>query len=260
MIGRFFAIFCFLPITALAAASPQYELSQEQIGGTEFSGSSVNYEFRAIIGEAINSFSNSASYLLDQGRTWLSYVAPTGSSTVTIQYAVPEGRVGVEQTNDDTVFYLSIRTADDADDVVLFTTALATTSVDGTYLADIDLTSVATGTYDIGFKGSQHLTRVLQDVPIGFGSTTLNFSTTDYASTTRGSIRLLAGDVNGAGDSAATLGDDVVNSVDLSAILAVLDDSDATGNGIRANLNQDTAVNSVDLSIMLDNLDAQGDN
>lgn len=60
--------------------------------------------------------------------------------------------------------------------------------------------------------------------------------------------------------SAANLGDDVVNSIDLSLLLPDLDETDNTGNAIRVNLNQDTAVNSVDLSIMLDNLDVEGDN
>lgn len=259
MVRGFLIILLLLPLQIYAATSTNYEISQEQIGGTEFSAGSTNFEFRAIIGEVINAFSNSANYLLDQGRTWLSSALTTGSSTVTIRYAIPEGRVGALGTNDDTVFYLSVRTASNADDIVLYTTELATTSVDGTYLVELDL-GVATGTYDIGLKGSQHLTRVLQDVPIGVGSTTLNFSTADYASTTRGSVRLLAGDVNGTGDSVATLGDDVVNSVDISTVLTVLDDSDLTGNNIRSNLNQDVVVNSVDLSLMLNNLDAEGDN
>ena len=71
---------------------------------------------------------------------------------------------------------------------------------------------------------------------------------------------LLTGDISGNLSSAANLGDDVINSVDLSLLLPDLDKTDSTGNAIRANLNQDTVINSVDLSIMLDNLDKEGDN
>jgi hypothetical protein len=61
------------------------------------------------------------------------------------------------------------------------------------------------------------------------------------------------------GTSTSTLGDDVVNSVDLSIILPELDLDDPTGNAIRSNLNQDVVINSVDLSIMLKNLDQNGE-
>ena len=178
-----------------------------------------------------------------------------------IQWAVPQGRVGAAETNDDTEFYLTVRTATNGDDVILDTDPVATllmTDVDGTYSTPVDL-FVDPGTYDIGFKGGQHLTRVLQDVALVTGSNTLNFTQSDN-SAPKGSVVLLAGDVNGAGTSPATLGDDVVNAVDISTLLAVLDDDDPTGNAIRPNLNQDVVVNSVDLSLMISNLDVEGDN
>jgi len=55
------------------------------------------------------------------------------------------------------------------------------------------------------------------------------------------------------------LGDDVVNSVDISVLLDDLDLGDASGNFVRSNINQDTSVNSVDFSIILKNLDKIGD-
>lgn len=180
--------------------------------------------------------------------------------TVTINSVRPQGRVGTDQTNSDTTFYLTIRTADDADDVLLFTQgSLATTDVAGVGTATIDLVGISPGTYDIGLKGHQHLTRVLNDVTLIAGNNVLNFTQPDN-SAGRGTQVLLTGDVNGAGTDPATLGDDVVNSVDISALLVNIDDDDLTGNAIRSNLNQDVVVNSVDLSWMISNLEVAGDN
>ena len=66
----------------------------------------------------------------------------------TIQWAVPELRVGAVETNDDMTFFLTVRTSDDSDDVILFTqNALATTDTDGTYSTPIELT-IPAGTYN----------------------------------------------------------------------------------------------------------------
>lgn len=181
-------------------------------------------------------------------------------TTATVDMAVPEIRDGTPSTNDDVSFFLTVRTATDADDVILFTqSVLASTENDGTYAIPIDLTGIGPGTYDIGIKGHQHITRVLNDVTLVGGNNVLNFSKTDN-SVGKGSVVLLGGDVNGAGSTPATLGDDVVNSVDISTLLTVLDDDDLTGNTLRPNINQDVVVNSVDLSIMIKNLDVEGDN
>jgi len=181
-------------------------------------------------------------------------------TTATIDMAVPELRDGVASTNDDTEFFLTVRTSTDTDDVILFTqSVLASTSNDGTYTTPITLTGINPGTYDIGIKGHQHITRILNDVTLVGGNNVLNFSKADN-STGKGSVVLLGGDVNGAGTTPATLGDDVVNSVDISTLLSVLDDDDLTGNTLRPNINQDVVVNSVDLSIMIKNLDVEGDN
>jgi len=245
-----------LPFVTLAAAtSTNYQLNQEGSGFTEFNASSTNYQFDAVIGEPIVGEAISSNYILDQGKTWSS-----GDPTITILYAIPQLRYSGAGDNDDVVFFLTVRTSDNEDDVISFTSDTATSTVGGAYHTPIELTDISTGLYDIGFKGKAHLTRVLQDVSITSGNTVLNFSETDYSLETEGSVVLLAGDINGSGVGAANFGDDVVNSVDLSIILAELDDSDPTGNDIRSNFNQDTAINSVDLSIMLDNLDVEGDN
>lgn len=182
------------------------------------------------------------------------------SPTITINSVRPQGRVGTDQTNSDTTFYVTVRTVNDADDVVLFTQIdLATTDVAGVSTATIDLTGISPGTYDIGLKGHQHLTRVLNDITLVAGNNVLNFTQLDN-SVPRGTQVLLTGDVNGTGVDPANLGDDVVNSVDISTLLVNIDDDDLTGNAIRSNLNQDIVVNSVDLSWMIGNLDVTGDN
>ena len=176
----------------------------------------------------------------------------------TVQWAVPEGRVGAPGTNDDTDFYLTVR--DPGTHAILSTvptSSLLTTSTDGTFLTPTEI-NVAPGTYDIGFKGHQSLTRILRSVPIVSGTNVLNFTQPDN-SAPKGIQVLLAGDVNGAGTSPATLGDDVVNSVDISTLLTDIDQDDPSGNALRPNLNQDVVVNSVDLSLMIGNLDKEGD-
>lgn len=176
-----------------------------------------------------------------------------------IQWAVPEMRVGAPETNDDATFYLAMRTQTDADNVILFTQpTLANLSNDGTYSTPIYLGSHTTGDYDLTIKTHQHLTKKLNDIAMVAGTNTLNFSTLNNA-VLKGSEVLLAGDISNAGTSPATLGDDVVNSIDLSLALNVIDDDDPTGNVLRANLNQDVVVNSVDLSMMIKNLDAEGE-
>ena len=136
---------------------------------------------------------------------------------------------------------------------------LATTTIAGTYATSITLTGITDGVYDIGIKTHQHLTKILQDVTLSSATTTvLNFTNTTNTSI-YGPQVLLAGDINGSTSTPADLGDDVVNSVDLSIIINDLDKDDPTGNDIRSNLNEDVVVNSVDLSLMLKNLDKEGE-
>ncbi len=173
-----------------------------------------------------------------------------------VKWAIPEGRVGAAGTNWDTIFYVTVKTADGA--TTLFTMpALATTDTWGRYLTPINM-GVGPGTYDIFIKGHHSITKKLDNVALAAGLNRLNFTQADN-STATGTIRLLAGDISGSTSSPATMGDDVINAVDLSIILSHLDEPDPTSRDIRANINQDPAVNSVDLSLMLNNLDAEGD-
>jgi len=255
--GFVFLMTFLLPLVVYArSTSPNFILTQEEVGPTETDADSANYEFKAEIGAPGVSTSTSANYIYNHGTWWMK----GGGVKAVIQWAVPEMRVGAVETNDDAQFYLTVRTADNADDVILFTQPdLKMTNVNGTYLAAIDFTGIAPGVYDIGIKTSAHLTKVLDDVVLVDGVNTLNFSQLDN-SAPKGAVVLAAGDVSNAGVDPASLGDDVVNSVDISIVLNVLDDDDLTGNNIRANLNQDVVVNSVDLSLMLSHLDEEGEN
>jgi hypothetical protein len=182
-----------------------------------------------------------------------------GQVDATVRWAVPEGRVGAPATNWDSTFYLKVTPSDDNDKTPLFVMDdLETTDVTGEFATPISLTGVSNGTYDVSFKSHQHLSVKLDNVALSSSTTSLNFTQADN-SVPLGSLRLLAGDISGAGTSPATLGDNVINSVDLSIMLNSIDMEDPTTRSIRANLNQDPVVNSVDLSLMLKNLDKQGD-
>lgn len=246
-----------IPFVAIAATSTNFDLNQERGGPVEYTGGSTNYDIKAEIGHPGVGRSTSTNFIYDHGTIW--FTSATGIN-VTIQWAVPELRVGATSTNDDAIFYLTLRTASNADDVIVETMAyLATTSVDGTYSTTISL-NAPVGTYDIGIKTQQHITKVLQDVTLSDTTTTVLNFTNATNSTIYGALRLLGGDVSGLGTSTSTLGDDVVNSVDISIVLPILDNDDPTGNAIRSNINQDIVVNSVDLSIFLKNLDLDGEN
>ncbi len=257
----FFAIIFVFPFKfVLSATSDNYQLTQESAENNTFDANSDNFEFKGSIGDLINGQSSSNNYLIDHGQLWFSDSNQAVQCTVTIKWAVPQSRVGADGTNWDSDFYLSILTSNDNDNVVIYTTPnLIHLDEDGTHTDFIELPGINPGVYDIGIKTTQHITKVLDDVNLINGNTVLNFSQLDN-SDTLGNEVLLAGDINNDGNTVNTLGDDVVNSIDLSIILEQLDVNDPTGNDYRSNLNQDTVINSVDLSIMLDNLDKTGDN
>jgi len=175
-----------------------------------------------------------------------------------VQWAVPEGRVGPAGTNWDATFYLYFKDPSTGNIVYKMDT-LTTTAVTGEKLSPIIIDDLPSGNFDVLIKTHQHLSKKLANIPIPDGLNIFNFTTTDNTTGTIGSERLLAGDISGAGTSPDTLGDNEINSVDLSIILNDLDADDLTTRGIRANLNQDVVVNSVDLSLMLKNLDMQGE-
>jgi len=168
----------------------------------------------------------------------------------------PELRIGAPYTNNDATYYLTARNGG----AVLFTEPTLSTADEAGHSTDtVLLAGLSNGSYDMGIKTHQHLTRVLRAVPLSSAMITpLNF--TDPANgPADGDQVLLGGDIDGAGTGPASLGDDTINSIDLSIMLARLDDSDPTGNEVRPNVNQDPVVNSVDMSILLKNLDKQGD-
>jgi hypothetical protein len=147
----------FIPNILFASTSTNYTGSQERGGPIDFSASSTNYKFDSEVGHPAVGRSTSTNYIYDHGAFW----AEEELMTATIQWAVPELRVGPAGSNDDVIFYLSIRSAS----TTLFTTPLiASTTASGTYNTPISLGSIPAGTYDIGIKGHQHLTRILRNV------------------------------------------------------------------------------------------------
>jgi len=186
-------------------------------------------------------------------------IIPSSDITATIQWAVPELRTGPSGTNDDTDFYIAFYSpAEDGQAAIFKLDTLLSTSTDGTHSSRIELPGLNAGTYDVIFKGSQTLSKKLNDIEIVSGQNVLNFTTLDNSSS-KGSEVMLGGDISNAGTTPDTLGDNVINSIDISVLLNDLDSADPTGNSLRANINQDTSVNSVDMSIILKNLDVEGD-
>lgn len=211
------------------------------------------------IGGTFGDVGGGVVYVTDNNQMTVTALVLGGNAKATIQWAVPELRVGIVETNDDAEFYISVHTAVEGDGVVLFTQPdIATTTVSGTYPVEIELTGISSSTYDVFIKTDQHLSKKLNDVLLINDVNILNFTQADN-SAPKGLLVLVSGDVSGDGNSTATFGDNVVNAVDLSILLNILDEEDPTTRGIRSNLNQDTVVNSVDLSMLIENLDKEGD-
>lgn len=177
--------------------------------------------------------------------------------STSVKWAIPELRVETDGPNRDTNFYLTLRNPS-THQVVFTQPGLLSTNNEGEYPGSISLDGASQGTYDIGFKSTAHLTKVLRGINLFDGNYVLNFTQPDNISA-MGPLRLVAGDIDGTATSPSTSGDDTINAVDLSVMLATFDADDPTGNGIRANLNQDQVVNSVDLSVLLNNLDKEGE-
>jgi hypothetical protein len=237
-----------------AASSTNFDINQERVGSTQYDASSTNYIFKAEIndpGVGVG-LSTSTNFIFDHGTMWFS---STGLP-VTVRWAVPELRIGASSTNDDAGFYLSLRIAGTS--IVVATSDMATSSNDGTY-ATTTIIDAPAGSYDVAIKTHQHLSKIISSVSLLSSTTTeLNFTNPTNLVGVYGTGTLLAGDING-GFTTSTLGDNVINSVDLSIIIPQLDQDDVTGNANRSNLNQDIVVNSVDLSMMLKNLDLVGE-
>jgi len=241
------------PLLVFASTSTNYAAYKEHAGPVNFHSTSTNYDFYGEVGHPGAGDATSTNYIIGNGTYWDDQVEAS------IKWAVPELRVGATSTNDDAIFYLTIRSPQDNDNTILYSTPLiASTTASGQYAAQIPLPGMQPGIYDVGIKAHQHLTKILQNVMLTSGMNVLNFTQPNNIST-YGLVRLLAGDINGATSSSAVMGDDTVNSIDLLKLVQDLDNNDPTGNDRRSNLNQDIVTNSVDLSILLKNLDKMGD-
>ncbi len=180
--------------------------------------------------------------------------------TLTQIRAHPGHRSGSSGSNYDTQYYFSLYTSNDQNRQLRYQhPSLLTTNnsvVSNVYI--VPPVSVSAGNYDAIIKSKAHLSRVLDNVYLLLGENNLNFTNTTNT-TTIGSRVLIAGDINGAGTSLNTFGDDVINSVDISVLLQHFGSSDSSGNNVRANLNQNTTVDQSDLDILVGNLDMEGD-
>lgn len=230
--------------------------TQESGTSTLLNGASTNYQFNAQVGAPGVGRSSSTNYIYDHGMYWSE--GAESALLALVQWATPQGRVGATETNDDSVFYLTLVPTGGGSAIRIpnDTAQTLTTNGDGT-LDAIELSGVTPGTYDVYIKTNQHLRKKLSNVTFGTGTTTLNFTTADNAGP-KGALRLKAGDINNSA-SAGVFGDNIVNAVDISTLLTVLDNADGTGNILRANLNQDVVVNAVDISLLLTNLDQNGE-
>jgi len=243
----------FIPTVLFASTSSNYGIDQERGGPIDFKASSTNYKFWSEVGHPAVGQSTSTNYIFDHGAFWYE---DTATTSVTVRWARPELRVGAASTNDDAYFFLTVK---HAGSLIYSTDLIASTTASGTYDIPIPLGLVHPEVYDIGIKTHQTLTKILRNVHLVAGTNVLNFTQTDYTSSTMGTTTLVAGDVNGSLAATSTLGDDKINAVDLTAALAVFNATDTDGNTIREDVNQDSKVNAVDITIMLKNFNAVGD-
>lgn len=224
--------------------------TQDSAGPIDFKSSSSNYQFDAEVGAPAVGQSVSSNFIFDHGAFW----DTTANSTVAkIHWLVQELRTGTAGTNDAMIFFLKFKQNGN----LIYTTPLITSASDGTYDAGVDLNNIPAGTYDVYVKGFQTLTKKYSNVNITSGDNVLNFTQTNVASTTKGSIQLIVGDVNGAGTSTNTLGDDLVNSIDATLVLG---ENGNTGSFLRTDINHDTLVNSLDVTSVSLNMNKSGDN
>lgn len=148
--------------------------------------------------------------------------------------AKPEKRVP-STGNDSTLLTVEVRS-------IGVTTPLVSTTVNtgsgGTYSG---ITLLLTpGNYDVTAKGFSHLRRLKSSLALS-SNVTVDF-------TDGGTYQLLSGDVN------STNGDNKVNGIDLSLIVAGL-----LGGDPRLDVNRDSRVNGIDLTNAVTNLNVTGD-
>lgn len=172
----------------------------------------------------------------------------------------PEQRYLGSGSNYDTDFYFSVLSADNLNHVTLFQQSSPFSANSAGIVSPYVIlpSNIVAGVYDLLIKPRTHLALLQNNVYLQVGENNINFTNPDNGPTI-GSTVLLAGDIDGAGNSQNTFGDNVINSIDLSVLLGQMGSSDPSGNGIRANLNQDSVVDQSDLNILLGNLDKEGD-
>lgn len=115
-----------------------------------------------------------------------------------------------------------------------------TTTTTSLGVSTVTFGSAPLQTYNIGFKGLSHLRKTISGVSLATGHADVDF-------TEGGTFYLKAGDVHRSKDN-------VINSLDLSALLSAL-----SGSSEVDDLNLDTTVNSLDINILLANLMEVGD-
>ena len=171
--------------------------------------------------------------------------------------AYPEQRSGT--VNYDTDFTFSILNPDNQNHQVIYQYPyLLSSNNSGVSYVSAVLSMINEGTYDVAIKTESHLSKVLDNTYLHIGDNSLNFTNEENLPQI-GSVVLIAGDINGTGGTLESLGDDVINAIDLSILLNRFGSSDFTGNSVLANLNQDGVVDETDLNILLGNLDKEGD-
>jgi len=171
----------------------------------------------------------------------------------------PEQRFLGNGNNYDTEFYFYLLNADNLNHQVIYQySSLLSSNPSGVAFPYTTLDGVVSGVYDALIKPKAHLAKLQNNVYLQVGNNNLNYTNSDNG-VTIGSVTLTAGDIDGAGSSPNSFGDNVINSVDISVLLGQFGSNDFSGNSIRANLNQDTVVDQADLNILLGNLDKEGD-
>jgi hypothetical protein len=186
---------------------------------------------------------------------------PVTQVSITDITARPEQRYSGNGNNYDTEFYFYLLNSDNSNHTIpVYQYPISLTSnASGVAYPNVTLPdNVTPGTYDALIKSKAHLAKLQDNFYLKAGDNSINFTSPDNSAAIGSSV-LTAGDIDGAGNSPNSFGDNVINSVDLSILLSQIGSSDPSGNSIRSNLNQDNTVNQSDLNILLGNIDKEGD-
>ncbi len=183
----------------------------------------------------VMAMSGGALIAMLQTQAATSTVGMVVSSAILIDViAIPEKRIPASGNNST---HLTIEVRDVGSPVALNSTTVTTGSGGAYSGVTLQLTP---GTYDVVAKGYSHLRRKKGSVALG-GNVTIDF-------TDGGTNKLMSGDVN------STDGDNKVNGIDLSIIVAGL-----LSTTERLDVNRDGLVNGIDLTNSVTNLNITGD-